>query len=209
MDAFAEERVPATFFVTGKKLAARGDVTRRTWIEGHEVGSHTFNHVRLTELPRAEQQAEIDRVDAALQEVGVPAPTLLRPPFLAQDLNTRRLGKARIMNDTNPQDWRGVSAQQIRSFIRNNVRSGSIVILHDTMPNTVAASPGILDDMRQAGYTVVTVRELLPDLRPGDLVYNRRTVYPLSVDLSASQAVPLDDGRELEPPEDTTGPLTP
>lgn len=206
-DIFARERVPGTFYVVGKKLADRGGVTRRMWIEGHEIGNHTYDHLRLPTLTRAQQQDQVDRTDAALATLGVPRTTQLRPPFLAFDTDTRRVGKAVIMVDTNPQDWDGPSAEEIRRRIRDTVRPGSIVIQHDTVGNTVTALPGILSDLKAAGYTIVTVSELIPDLRPGDLVYNRTTVIPLGTLVDPAAAVTLDDGRVLPPLEDGTGPL--
>ena len=205
LDIFAAERVPATFFAVGHKIASRPQVARATAIEGHQIGNHTHDHVRLTELSLSGQRAQLDRTDTVLASLGLPKTTTMRPPFLAHDANTRRTGRSVIMTDTNPKDWQGHSAAYIRSFIRNNVRPGSIVIQHDTMPNTISAMPGIISDLKAAGYTIVTVDELIPNLRPGDLVYNRSTVYPLSVDVAAEDPVTLDDGRVLEPLLDGTG----
>ena len=180
LDIFASKRSPATFFTAGHQLPKRGETSRHTWIEGHQVGNHTYDHVRLTGLTRAQQQEQMDRTDAALAELGVPRTRTVRPPFLAFNADSRLLGKAVIMADVNPKDWDGASAEQIRSVIRANVHPGAIVIQHDTVEATVDALPGVISDLQAAGYTLVTVDELIPDLRPGDLVYNRGTVYHLS-----------------------------
>lgn len=206
-DIFARERVPGTFYVVGKKLAERGDLTRNMWIEGHEIGNHSFDHVRMPDLTLAQQRDQVDRTDAALATWGVPRTTQLRPPFLAFNADSRQLGKAVVMVDTNPKDWDGPSAEEIRRRIRENVRPGSIVIQHDTVGNTVTALPGILTDLKAAGYTIVTVSELIPDLRPGDLVYNRSTIYPLGTLVDPAAPVSLDDGRVLPPMEGGTGAL--
>ncbi|MGD8201693.1 cell wall-binding repeat-containing protein [Ornithinimicrobium sp. W1679] len=205
LDTFAQKRVPATFFVVGRKVASDGAITRRTWVEGHEVGNHTYDHPRLPDLTLSGQQAQVDRTDAALRAIGVPTTRTMRPPFLAFDANTRRLGKAVIMVDTNPKDWNGPSTQQIRTFIRDNVRPGSIVIQHDTVANTVAAMPGIVDDLHAMGYTLVTVPQLIPGLDPGDLVYNRTTVHGPGTAVSMLDPVELDDGRVLPPLVDEYG----
>lgn len=208
LDIFASERVPATFFVVGHRLLTWGEVARHTWIAGHEVGNHTFDHLKLPDLTRAQQQDQVDRTDAALRALGVPTPTLMRPPFLSFNTDTRRLGKAVILTDVNAKDWSGRSPEEIRTFIRENARSGSVVILHDTVSNTVTALPGVLADLKAAGHTLVTVPELLPDLEPGDLVYNRATVYDgASTGITSEDTVTLDDGRVLAPLEGGTGPL--
>ena len=205
LDIFTQKRVPATFFVVGRKVASDGAITRRTWVEGHEVGNHTYDHVRLPDYSLAGQQAQVDRTDAVLRTIGVPTTRTMRPPFLAFDANTRRLGKAVIMIDTNPQDWDGPTTQQIRTFVRQNVRPGSIVIQHDTVANTIAALPGIVDDLHAAGYTLVTVPQLIPGLDPGDLVHHRTTVQGPGTAVSMLDPVELDDGRVLPPLVDEYG----
>jgi peptidoglycan-N-acetylglucosamine deacetylase len=205
LGTFAQKGVPATFYVVGRKVAVDGHVTRRTWVEGHEIGNHTYDHPRLPDLTLAGQQDQIDRTDDALRSLGIPVTRTMRPPFLAFNDNTRRLGKAVIMTDTNPKDWSGPSTEQIRTFVRDNVRAGSIVIQHDTVAASVAAVPGIVDDLHAMGYTVVTVSELVTDLQAGDLVYNRSTVLDASTSVSMLDPVELDDGRVLPPLYDETG----
>ena len=47
----------ATFFLIGAQIENNGDVVRRMDEEGHQVGIHTFDHVKLTTLSRTDFDA--------------------------------------------------------------------------------------------------------------------------------------------------------
>ena len=195
LELLARKQVPVTLFPIGRKVAADPTTVRRAAMDGHLIGNHTYSHPRLTELTRSAQQTEIDRQSAAVDAAGVGTTWHLRPPFGAFDENTRRLGGPVIKWSVNPQDWKGHTAAQIRSTVVGGAFPGAIVVQHDTMPNTVTALPGIIDDLRARGYHFVTVAELLPGLRAGDVAYSRGNVQ------RAGTAVDPDDGVvDLAPP---------
>ena len=54
LDALAGERVPATFFLTGKNMASDPDRQRalvsRMLTEGHQIGNHTYTHFPAREV---------------------------------------------------------------------------------------------------------------------------------------------------------------
>jgi peptidoglycan/xylan/chitin deacetylase (PgdA/CDA1 family) len=49
------------------------------------------------------------------------------------------------------------------------VKSGSIVLLHDIHPTTVKAAIPIMDSLKAKGYAFVTVSELLKKPKPGEV----------------------------------------
>ncbi len=49
LDIFAERRVRATFFMLGWVAERYPGVVRRLVAEGHELASHGYSHVRVTE----------------------------------------------------------------------------------------------------------------------------------------------------------------
>ena len=198
-------RVPATFFVVGQMVDGRPATARRTYVEGHVVGNHTWDHQQLTLLTWAQQKWEVDVTDNELNQQGIPDTTILRPPYGAYDTNTRSLGFPLIMWDVDPRDWEGWSAATVRQRVVDAVRPGSIVLQHDLHPNSVDAVPFIVADLHARGYTLVTVPELVPGMAPGDIVYSRTTIRTSSVPSSPADVIVLDDGRELGPVVDEAG----
>ena len=50
LDGLKERGVKATFFLIGKNVEKNEELVRRMYQEGHCIGSHTYNHVKLTSL---------------------------------------------------------------------------------------------------------------------------------------------------------------
>jgi peptidoglycan/xylan/chitin deacetylase (PgdA/CDA1 family) len=87
---------------------------------------------------------------------------------------TAQRGYAQIAWDVDTQDWLNRDVATTTQRVLDAVHPGAIVLMHDIHPSTVQAVPGIVDALRGAGYTLVTVPQLLgADLQPGR-VYLRR-----------------------------------
>ncbi|NJE30886.1 polysaccharide deacetylase [Thermococcus sp. 18S1] len=59
LDLMAEKNVRATFFFTAEMARRFPGLVRRVIDEGHELGSHNYNHERLDKLTRAEGEKAI------------------------------------------------------------------------------------------------------------------------------------------------------
>lgn len=79
------EKVRATFFVLGRKLAANKGLAksllRRMWDAGHDVGSHTYSHLSLISASESQIKDEMGKTDDLISAVIGVRPLLLRPPF--------------------------------------------------------------------------------------------------------------------------------
>ena len=65
-----EEKIKATFFVTGKVLKNfRGEIL--DLLKGHEIASHGYNHKRLDKLNRLELENEIRKSKIVFSEYGL------------------------------------------------------------------------------------------------------------------------------------------
>ena len=51
LDIFAERGVQARFFMIGENIAAHPELALRVAEEGHTVGNHSYNHLRLPQYP--------------------------------------------------------------------------------------------------------------------------------------------------------------
>jgi peptidoglycan-N-acetylglucosamine deacetylase len=178
LDVLAERGVPATWFVQGVNVRERPALTRRIAMEGHQVENHTWDHPQLNLLSLSGQRSQLDRTDSAVRSAGAPRTDRLRPPYGAYNANTRNLGLPLVLWSVDSEDWRTRVSSSIRQQVRATVHPGAIVLQHDTIGPSVDAVPGIVADLWSRGYTFVTVDELVPNMRPGDLVYRRGWVVP-------------------------------
>lgn len=81
LDGLSERGVKATFFLIGAQIENNGDVVRRMDEEGHQVGIHTFDHVKLTDLSRTDFDAQVETTRALLKSTLGHNDFLLRPPY--------------------------------------------------------------------------------------------------------------------------------
>ncbi len=65
-----EEKVPVTFFITGQIAKSYPDIVRKIIEQGHEVGSHGFNHSDYTKLNREDAKRDIDLSLEVLRQFG-------------------------------------------------------------------------------------------------------------------------------------------
>ncbi len=173
-----EHDARATFFLIGQRVRERPDGVRRIVEAGHEIGSHTMTHPRLTEIGDDEVRREIQDGARAVAEVVGESPHLFRAPGFHADERVRRivaeLKLDMVSADIDPQDWQpGVVSHRILSAVLVRCSNGCIVDLHDGYPPpptrsrddctpTVEALWHLLPALRAGGYELVTVSELSP-----------------------------------------------
>lgn len=166
----ASRRVRATFFVTGRELAAAPDAGRRLVGAGHELGNHTFSHRRMALVAPGTVRAEVEPTDSLIRAAGHRGPIHFRPPYghklLALPWYLSRTGRTTIMWDVEPDSYPEVAAspEGIVRHVLSRVGPGSIVLLHVWYPGraaSLAAVGPLVDSLHARGYRVVPVRELL------------------------------------------------
>jgi peptidoglycan/xylan/chitin deacetylase (PgdA/CDA1 family) len=175
--------VHATFFIIARDAAQWPGVLRAIAADGNEVGNHTETHPNLDQLDDAAVATQL--ADAA-RDLGAvvrdPAVhTFFRPPhgrFRAATLAVaQHAGYDTILWNDDPGDWRDVGAATIVSHVARFATSPEILLLHNGREATVTALPAIVARFRAAGYTFVTVGEMLERVRPDQL--NRAARTPL------------------------------
>ena len=177
LDLLAERGVYATFFLKGRNVEAFPELAARLVTAGHEVANHSYHHYAMGALSKAEIQAELEQVNALIQDATGVKPSLFRPPFGVQGAGLKRaldeLGMLSILADATGADWEVFDGREVADRVLADVGPGSIVLLHDghgdvdgpreqrTRAHSVAATAFIIDELRADGYRFVTVGELV------------------------------------------------
>ncbi|MNP50132.1 Peptidoglycan-N-acetylglucosamine deacetylase [compost metagenome] len=79
-----------------------------------------------------------------------------------------------ILWNVDTEDWKNKDSAMTSERALAGARPGAILLMHDIHASTVSAVPGIVDSLRAAGYTLVTVPDLLGhDLVGGHKYFNR------------------------------------
>ncbi len=91
-------------------------------------------------------------------------PVYIRPPFgewrEGLDLAVTMIP---VLWDVDSRDWESQNTASICSEVLPNVKDGSIILMHDGYRATVEALRRILKELKEEGYTFVTVRELIEE----------------------------------------------
>ena len=175
LDGLQQRGASATFFVIGEEAEAAPELVRRMKTEGHQVGNHTWSHVRLEGASRETIQREISKTDALLTDLLGQGSYWLRPPYGFLTPGTEKLVKVPMVKwSVDPRDWESKNTEQVVQAVLKDVKPNSIVLLHDIYPTSVDAALQIVDVLQQKGYCFVTVEELL---RLNDIVPQAGTMY--------------------------------
>lgn len=166
----SEANVKATFFVTGAELEQNIEQGKKIVAAGHEVGNHSYSHVRMFFVTPGFVRQEVESTDKLIRDTGYQGEVLFRPPY-AKKLFTLpyylwKHGRKTITWDVEPDSYPEIAADanKIVEHVMANVRPGSIIILHVMYPNrreSMKAVKGIIDGLKAQGYTFKTVSELL------------------------------------------------
>lgn len=160
----------ATFFVVGKQVEYYPEILRQIAADGHEIGSHTYSHPKLSGLSEARLRSELARTADLIRVACGVAPACFRPPFGVIGAGAiqvvRDSGYAIVLWDRelDSRDWERPGVDRIVERVVSNARPGGIVLMHDgggCRSQTVAALGKILDQLAAQGYRFVTVSELL------------------------------------------------
>ena len=161
LDGLAQRGVNATFFLIGEQLVNNEDVVQRMDAEGHQIGIHTFDHVKLTGLSKTDFDAQVDKTRQCLLRILGHNDFLLRPPYGMTDQGVKKhAGCPIILWSVDPEDWRDQNTARVVQQVVSQARDGSIILMHDIFPESVDAALQIVDQLHAQGYLFVTVDQL-------------------------------------------------
>ncbi len=179
MDTLEQAQVPATFFYIGIRAMGRPDIVREASRRGFDVEVHSFTHSHKVDESRLRMALELHATDFFLRAVTGNNSLFYRPPFLlgvgtdatlnpytpfADDvLWSLELGYLPVGADLDPKDWLATKPEQIVENLKQvlqDVPNGHMVLLHEDK-ETAQALPQIISLLRERGYEIVPLAELL------------------------------------------------
>ena len=181
LDGLKARGVHVTFFIVGNQVQYRSQVVRRAWMDGHQIGNHTWDHPQLTKQGWAGVQSQLSRTDAALdQAIGFDQTYAMRPPY--GDYNQSVLNAAGVPAffwSMDTADYQTSNASVVCNQIVRAARDGGICCIHDSHLSTVQGSLQAIDILKQQGYQFVTLEEMFYrrgiTLQAGQIYFN---AYP-------------------------------
>lgn len=167
LDILKANNIKATFFEIGQNLKNYPELGKRVVAEGHVIGNHTWHHWYHYLNPQAAAFEIESTTDLIYQTTGVKT-NLFRPPGGIMRNGVVEYAKnkkyAIVMWSADSVDYSRPSVPRLIHNIMKETKPGGIVLMHDGGGNrshTVEALPEVIKDLRNQGYSFVTIPELL------------------------------------------------
>jgi peptidoglycan-N-acetylglucosamine deacetylase len=161
----AQNDIRATFFLIGQHAQKNPELVKQIKFAGHEIGNHTYSHVRLTNIPSTKIKIELEKTRDTVLNITGKDTYLFRPPWGVFD--NRSLAELAmrkydaVLWSVDSRDWSRPGVDKIKTNVLSTVRNGSIILCHDDHDQIVAALPDIIKNLKEQGYQFVTVPELM------------------------------------------------
>lgn len=165
LDVLDEYKAKCTFFATEFWVKNFPDKAKEIVKRGHDLGTHSKTHPKMSKLSKGEIQEELNSSIALIEQTTNQKVTLFRPPFGDYDdlliETATEMGLYTIQWDVDSIDWKDLSAKEITSRIDKKTKSGSIILCHNNGLHTLEALPFVISNLQQKGYEFVRISDLI------------------------------------------------
>ena len=179
LELLKKEKVPATFFLVGQNVEMYPEVVKAIAKDGQTIGSHTYDHQDLSTLDESGMTNEITKTDQSIKKLTGKKPAYFRPPYGSVNAKAAELINRPIIQwSVDSEDWKSKDAQMIIDKVTSSVYDGSIILLHDIHPETIAAVPEIIRDLKKEDYQFVSLDTLLNNPSSNETYYGENDHRP-------------------------------
>lgn len=162
LDGLLERGVKATFFVIGENIPGNEDLIARMEEEGHLIGNHTYNHVKICDMEKEDACYQVEQTSALVREITGHDTEYVRPPFGAWNPELEcSFVMIPVLWDVDPLDWTTSNTSLVVQRVVEDADDQDIILLHDFYESSVDAALQIVDILKKEGFEFVTVDKLI------------------------------------------------
>lgn len=161
-----ETSTPATFFCIGKNVKQNPAILKQIFNDGHIIANHSYSHAHLFDFfSSAKVLKELKDCNQAIEAVINKQPLFFRPPngvsnpMIAKALNQTKLKS--IGWNIRTFDTSIKNTEAIFTKLGKKIKPGAIILMHDTMPNTVTLVSKLIVYCKENNYEIVALDHLL------------------------------------------------
>lgn len=177
LNVLDEHQAKCTFFPIGRNVERLPEIAREIVRRGHELGNHSYTHSPFYLRHPQYIEDEIAIAQEVIADVSGERPRWLRAPYGCRWFGLKeaqqRHGLTGVMWSGNGLDWKR-DAKAVHRRLKGASRNGAILLLHDgrernlrpDVRNTIDAVRRLLPELREQGYHLCTVSDLLCQKQP-------------------------------------------
>jgi peptidoglycan/xylan/chitin deacetylase (PgdA/CDA1 family) len=166
LELLKKHNASATFFCIGKNIEKHPEILEQIVDNGHLVGNHSYQHSSLFDFYNKKQIiAEINKTDRLIYNAIKQNPRFFRPPYGVTTPSIRRalnFTKHHVIG-WNIRSMDGIVNDEKKIFnrIKNRIKPGGIVLLHDVSEHSVKVLEKLLLFAAENKYHIVSLEQLL------------------------------------------------
>jgi peptidoglycan-N-acetylglucosamine deacetylase len=166
LDELKSLGLPAAFFCIGNKIKGNEEILVRMAREGHLIGTHSFTHSNWFDFfsPARMRKELKDSAFAVADATGL-KPLLFRPPYgVINPMLKRALqGSGYYVTGFSNRAWDTSvkKKEEILDRILNHLKPGDVILLHDTIAESVDLIRALAEKIQASGYRIVPLDQLL------------------------------------------------
>jgi polysaccharide deacetylase family sporulation protein PdaB len=160
-----DENVKATFFLVGEWMQKNPDKVKSIYEAGNDIANHSDTHLYMTQISSEKIKQEIQGANAKIEQLTGKKCNLFRAPYGDYNQNVVKAANEENMYtiqwDVDSLDWKDLTTESICDRVMGKVKNGSIILMHNDTKYTAQALPVLIKELKQKGYTLVPVSELI------------------------------------------------
>ncbi len=164
LDILSSNNVKATFFILGCQINKYPNELIRIARDGHQIGSHTWDHKQLTKLSEKDIEDEFMTTRTKIFNTAKVDTLAIRAPYGSVNDKVKAIAKKFNMYfvhwSIDTLDWKTKNADTTYKTIVEKAGDGQIVLCHDIHKPTVDAMDRVIKKLKADGYQFVTVSQL-------------------------------------------------
>lgn len=161
IDILKEYDVGGTFFLIGLNMLKYPEYVKYIHSNGYSIGSHSMNHVIMSNVSAEKQKSEMFQSMELLEEIAGEKIILFRPPYGSFNKQVEEVAYDHqyklVLWNNDPEDWKVRDADKIFNNIKNTNVSGSIILLHESKA-VINALPQIIEYLQDLGLEIVSLK---------------------------------------------------
>lgn len=157
--------VKAAFFMVGNWIEKYSDAVKLMYESGMDLGNHSDSHAHVNNLSFEANIEDMKKCNERIKNITGEDVKLYRGPY--GEYNNTVISAAEKLNmkviqwDVDTLDYTGKTADEMCKRIKDKIRNGSIILMHNDTKYTARGLQQIIDTIKNLGYEIVPVSEMI------------------------------------------------